>query len=143
MKFTPLLTSLVLIPASAFAVTLSYDPGYSNPSRSLTEVACSDGPNGLITAGYKTLGALPKFPFVGGTASVPGWNSDKCGTCWKLTYTNTKGVAKSINVIAVDHANAGWNVSPKAMDTLTGNQAVQLGRIDVAAVQVAASACGF
>ncbi|KAG6840618.1 hypothetical protein C0991_005517 [Blastosporella zonata] len=143
MKFTALLTSLVLFPASAFAVTLSYDPGYSNSSRPLTDVACSDGPNGLITAGYKTLGALPKFPFIGGTANVPGWNSDKCGTCWKLTYANSKGVATSINVIAVDHANAGWNVSPKAMDTLTGNQAIQLGRVEVAAVQVAPSACGF
>ncbi|KAG6831215.1 hypothetical protein H0H92_012012 [Tricholoma furcatifolium] len=138
MKFSALFTSLVLIP-TALAVTLSYDTSYDDPSRSLTTVACSDGPNGLITPTRTTLGALPHFPNVGGTAHVPGWNSNMCGTCWQLTYTNSKGVAKSINVIAVDHANAGWNIAKSAMDTLTGGQAVQLGRVDVKEVQVASS----
>ncbi|KAG6917024.1 hypothetical protein DXG01_004150 [Tephrocybe rancida] len=142
MKFASLF-AFVLVPTSTLAVTLSYDPGYSNPSRSLTAVACSDGENGLITPTRQTQGSLPNFPFIGGTASVAGWNSANCGSCWKLTYTNSKGVAKSINVLAVDHANAGWNVATEAMDALTGGQAVQLGRIEVTQVEVASSVCGL
>ncbi|KAG6899209.1 hypothetical protein C0995_006648 [Termitomyces sp. Mi166 len=144
MKFAALLAPLVLMTSSVLAVTLSYDPGYDNPSRSLTEVACSDGGNGLITDGYKILGSLPKFPYIGGTDNVAGWNSPQCGTCWKLTYKDGKGVTRSINVIAVDHASAGWNVATQAMNALTGGQAVQVGRINnVKQEKVAASQCGL
>ncbi|KAF5386696.1 hypothetical protein D9615_001977 [Tricholomella constricta] len=143
MKFSAILAPLALLPSMALAVTLSYDPTYDNSQGSLTTVACSDGPNGLITAGFKTFGALPKFPYIGGAAAVEGWNSANCGTCWQLTYTNTKGVKKSINVLAVDHANAGFNIALAAMNDLTGGQAIQLGRIDVASTKVASSVCGL
>jgi len=143
MKFAAILAPIVLLPFTALAVTLSYDPTYDNAGGSLTTVACSDGPNGLITAGYSTFGSLPKFPHIGGAAAVEGWNSANCGTCWQLTYTNTKGVSKSINVIAIDYTLAGFNIALAAMNELTGNQAVQLGRVDVASQQVAASVCGL
>ncbi|KAG6816108.1 hypothetical protein H0H87_008565 [Tephrocybe sp. NHM501043] len=143
MKFTAILAPLTLIPALASAVTLSYEPGYTNPSRSLNNVACSNGENGLITPTRTTLGSLPNFPNIGGTAHVASWNSDQCGTCWTLTYTNSKGVTRSVNVLAVDHANAGWNVATPVMDALTGGQAIQLGRIEVTETQVASSVCGL
>jgi len=139
MKFAAI---LALVP-SALAVTLSYDPTYDNSGGSLSTVACSNGPNGLLTAGFTTFGSLPKFPHIGGAAAVEGWDSANCGTCWELTYTNTKGVSKSINVLAIDHAQAGFNIALAAMNELTGNQAVQLGRVDVASKQVAASVCGL
>ncbi|KAG5643569.1 hypothetical protein DXG03_000664 [Asterophora parasitica] len=142
MKFTAILASLVALPA-ALGVTLSYDTVYDNSKGSLTTVACSDGRNGLITAGYKTFGALPKFPNIGGAAAVGDWNSTKCGSCWELTYTNAKGVKKSINILAVDHADKGFNIALAAMNELTGGQATQLGRIDVASKEVAASVCGL
>lgn len=143
MKLSVLLASFLLMSPSALAVTLSYDAEYDNASRSLAQVACSDGVNGLMTAGFSTLGNLPKFPFVGGTDNVAGWNSPQCGTCWKLTYTDGKGVTRSINVLAVDHASAGWNVATKAMNALTGGQAIPLGRINVSQVKVAKSQCGL
>ncbi|KAG5634533.1 hypothetical protein H0H81_001632 [Sphagnurus paluster] len=142
MKFTAVFASLALLPA-ALGVTLSYDNTYDNSGTSLANVACSDGSNGLLTRGYKTFGSLPKFPHIGGAAAVGGWNSASCGTCWQLTYTNSKGVAKSINVLAIDHANAGFNIALSAMNELTGGQAIQLGRIDVASKQLASSACGL
>ncbi|KAG5643568.1 hypothetical protein DXG03_000663 [Asterophora parasitica] len=142
MKFSAILASLSVLPV-ALSVTLSYDSSYDNSKRSLSTVACSDGAHGLITAGYKTFGALPKFPHVGGAAAIAGWNSAKCGSCWQLTYTNPKGVKKSINVLAVDHADKGFNIALAAMNELTGGQAIQLGRIDVASKEVAASACGL
>lgn len=117
---------------------VSYDPGYDQASRSLTAVACSDGKNGLITRyGWQTQGNIPKFPNIGGAQAIAGWNSASCGTCWKLTY---KG--KSINVLAIDHAAAGFNIALNAMNTLTNGQAVKLGRVDATATQIAVSNCG-
>lgn len=135
--------ALLLLPTITLAVTLAYDPAYDVSGSSLTNVACSDGTNGLITRGFTTFGSLPKFPHIGAAAAVEGWNSANCGTCWELTYTNAQGVAKSINMLAIDHAGDGFNVAMAAMSELTGGQATQLGRVDVAAKQVAASVCGL
>ena len=137
MQFTSLVALAALI-SSAFAVTVSYDQTYDNRSGSLTTVACSDGPNGLITKGFSTFGSLPHFPNIGGAAAVGGWNSAQCGSCWQLTYNG-----KSINVLAVDHTDSGFNIALEAMNTLTNNQAVFLGRVDATARQVAASNCGL
>lgn len=132
------LVALALLVPSALGVTVSYDETYDNKSGSLSNVACSDGSHGLLTKGYKTFGALPHFPNLGGAAVVGGWNSAQCGTCWELAY---KG--KSINVLAVDHAASGWNVALGAMNTLTGGQAKKLGRIEATAKQVDKSKCGL
>ncbi|CAF3452022.1 hypothetical protein SNK03_013113 [Fusarium graminearum] len=130
---------LASVLTSVSAITVSYDPGYGEAGRAMTAVSCSDGTNGLITRyGWKTQGQIPKFPYIGGAQAVAGWNSPSCGTCWKLTY---KG--KSINVLAIDHTAAGFNISPAAMNALTNNQAVQLGRVDATATQVAVSNCGL
>lgn len=49
----------VLFAAAATATTVSYDVGYDEAGRAMTAVACSDGPNGLITKGYSTQGSIP------------------------------------------------------------------------------------
>jgi len=145
MKFFTILSSAaILLPALAGAVQLQYDNTYDNRNGAMTSVACSDGPNGLITRfGWQTFGNIPRFPHIGAAAAVAGWNSAQCGTCWKLSYTNANGVTKSINVLAIDHAGAGFNVAQAAMDELTGGQAVAFGRVDVTAAQVATSNCGL
>ena len=58
MKFATAVASLVFAAAAALAapsttttVTVSYDQSYDNAGQSLDTVACSDGPNGLITKG--------------------------------------------------------------------------------------------
>ncbi|KAG8221397.1 Cerato-platanin [Butyriboletus roseoflavus] len=118
--------------------TLSYDNNYDNASLSLGQVACSNGPNGLETKNYTTLGSLPTFPNVGGVYTVSGWDSPQCGACYAVTYdTNT------VNILAVDKSQTGFTVSEAAMNTLTGNQAVALGRVDVSFVQVNQSECGL
>ena len=145
MKFAPL-AAATLVLALVFPVfaqsqqSVSYDTTYDDSAFSLTGVACSDGVNGLITKGYTTLGSLPGFPSVGGAYVVGGYNSPNCGTCWQLYYA---GTGKTINVLAVDVALDGFNISEEAMNTLTGGQAVQLGRVEVTATQVAASVCGL
>ena len=89
--------------------------------------------------GYKVFGDLPGFPNIGGAFAVGGWNSASCGTCWKLTYANT---GKSINVLAVDHAGAGtFNIALAALNKLTNNEGVFLGRVPVTYTQVATSQC--
>ncbi|KFY65923.1 hypothetical protein V497_01242 [Pseudogymnoascus sp. VKM F-4516 (FW-969)] len=130
--------SLAALASAVSAITVSYDTGYDNDARPLTEVACSDGENGLITRkGWHTQGDIPT-PYIGGAQAVEGWNSLKCGTCWRLDY---KG--RSINVLAIDHTDAGFNIAQEALDALTNGQAVQLGRIDAQATQIAANICGM
>lgn len=51
--------------------------------------------------------------------------------------------SKTISVLAVDVATAGFNVAEAAMNTLTGNQAEFLGRVTVTSVEVDASLCGL
>ncbi|KAJ7637704.1 Sm1 protein, partial [Mycena polygramma] len=124
--------------------TVAYDQTYDSASTSLNVVACSDGVNGLESRGFTTLGSLPKFPFIGAVGAVEGWNSVNCGTCWQLTYTNATGIKKTIDVLAVDHAAPGtFNVALAAMNVLTNNHAVALGRVSVTSSQVAASVCGL
>lgn len=48
-----------------------------------------------------------------------------------------------MNVLAVDHADSGFNVAQAAMDELTGGLAEELGVVDVAATQVDKSVCGL
>ncbi|KAJ6505945.1 Epl1 protein [Mycena vulgaris] len=133
-----------LAPLAILADTVAYDQAYDVASNSLNTVACSDGANGLETRGFTTLGSLPKFPFVGAVGAVEGWNSVNCGTCWQLTYTNATGGKKTIDVLAVDHAGPGtFNVALAAMNVLTNNQAVQLGRVTVQSAKVASSVCGL
>lgn len=55
---------------------VSYDTGYDDGSRSLSVVACSDGPNGLETRyGWQTQSQVSRFPYIGGVEAVAGWNS--------------------------------------------------------------------
>jgi len=140
MKF---FASLAILPVLASALTVSYDTVYDNKAGSLATVACSDGENGLLTAGFTTFGSLPKFPFIGGAPAVTGWNSASCGTCWNITYVNTKGVSKTISVLAIDVGGANFNIAKAAMDTLTNGQATQLGRVTITSKKVATSLCGL
>ena len=144
MQFKTLtLAALALLVPSALGaadatMTVSYDESYDSGSTSLANVACSDGTNGLLTKGFTTFSSLPHFPNIGGAAAIAGWNSASCGTCWQLTYNG-----KSINVLAIDHADEGFNIALEAMNTLTGGQAQQLGRINASVKQVSASSCGL
>ncbi|GJE94765.1 Cerato-platanin [Phanerochaete sordida] len=145
MKFFTPITTLVFAAAAALAapsatttVTVSYDETYDNAAGSLLTVACSDGPEGMINKGYTTFGSLPGFSNIGGAAAISGWGSDQCGTCWKLTYNGT-----SINVLAIDHADAGFNIALGALNRLTNNNGVFLGRVNAQAESVDGSACGL
>nr|AOP04241.1 EPL1 protein [Colletotrichum falcatum] len=138
MQFSSLVTFLSSVAAAA-AVSVSYDTGYDDGSRSLTAVSCSDGPNGLMTKyKWQTQAQCARFPYIGGTDAVAGWNSPNCGTCWQLSYNG-----RSINVLAIDHAASGFNIALGAMNDLTNGQAAQLGRIDAQVVQVGLNACGL
>ncbi|KAN0137863.1 protein SnodProt1 [Lactarius tabidus] len=137
MKFTSIIISLAALFSVASADVVRYNTFYDNPGTSLNNVACSNGKNGLVTK-YPTFGKLPSFPAVGGVFAVKGWNSPECGSCWKLTY---KG--KSIYVTAIDTISDGFDISLKAMNLLTNNQAQKLDSIDAQATQVAASFCGL
>ncbi|KAF2219204.1 epl1 protein [Elsinoe ampelina] len=136
MKF---ISAMSLFTAAASAITVSYDTGYDDAGRSLTALACSDGANGLITRyGWQTQGQIAHFPLIGGADVIAGWNSGSCGTCWQLSYNGN-----TVNVLAVDSSQAGFNIGLQALNALTNGQAEQLGRIDAGAVQVGLDQCGL
>jgi len=141
MHFTRIITSLTafatLSMAASIGSTATYDNTYDNASGSLDTVACSNGKNGLVTKGFTTFGSLPAFPHIGGVQGV-SWNSTQCGSCWALTYKGT-----TIKVLAVDFAASGFNIAQKALDELTGGQAVALGKVSVTATEVPSSECGL
>ncbi|KAF8577415.1 hypothetical protein K439DRAFT_1639737 [Ramaria rubella] len=139
MKSIVSFATLFFFAASAFAdtETVSFDNTYDNSAGSLNTVSCSDGPNGLVGR-FPTFGQLPSFPNIGGSQAVAGFGSPNCGSCWALTF---EGV--TINVTAIDHAAAGFNIAEAALNTLTKGQAAFLGRINASVTQLPASSCGL
>jgi hypothetical protein len=143
MKFASTILSLAALfsVALASAEDVQYNTIYDDPSYSLNGVACSNGPHGLVTAGFNTIGdllALPGSPSVGGAFAVSGWGSPECGSCWNLEYNGN-----SIYVIAFDTISSGFDLSLTAMNELTGNNAVALGTVNAIATQVSRSDCGL
>lgn len=137
--FSKTATTLLALAATTTAVSVSYDTGYDLSDRSLNEVTCSNGENGLITRfGWQTQGETSNFPNIGGAPAVDKWDSPNCGTCWELTYEGN-----SINVMAIDLAVGGYVIGLDAMDALTNGQGEELGRVEVEAVQVEDSVCGI
>jgi hypothetical protein len=144
MKLSLIFTSIVVLLTSVHAqLTVSYDQKFDDASESLTTVACSDGPNGLITRGFTTFGSLPNFPLIGGGPAVTGFGSPGCGTCWELTYVNAEGVSTTINILVIDVASPNYNIALEALNELTDNEGQFLGRVPVTAVEVASSVCGL
>ncbi|KAI0671617.1 cerato-platanin-like secreted protein [Trametes maxima] len=149
MQFFTILLSALSLAAATLAVPASssnsgtktaqvtYDPVYDKKSNSLDIVACSNGRHGLESKGYKTFGSLPA-QYLGGAQAVAGWNSPNCGTCWQVSYNGT-----SINVLAIDHTDSGFNIGKKGLDKLTHGKAFERGVIKAKVKQVAASKCGL
>ena len=71
--------ALLVAPFAVSATHVSWDSVYDQGTESLADVACSDGPNGLLTKGYSEFEDLPSFPYIGGS-SVASWNSPYCGS---------------------------------------------------------------
>lgn len=72
------LFALLAAPLAINATRVSW-AYYDNPTMSLYGVACGDGPKGLISKGYRTLGDLKTFPNVAGSY-VGGYNQPGCGS---------------------------------------------------------------
>ncbi|KAG1786613.1 Cerato-platanin [Suillus plorans] len=140
LSFAAVLLSAFALPAFATQVQVTYDNFYDNAATSLSNVACSNGANGLLTKGFTTLGSLPSFPNVGGVPNVT-WNSPLCGSCWELQYTTT-GISESIYITAID-AGFTFDLSLPAFDELTANTGVPAGKVTATATQVAESFCGL
>ncbi|KAG7086420.1 hypothetical protein E1B28_002374 [Marasmius oreades] len=142
LSFTLFPALLVALPTYIGAVQLRYDNHYDDANGSMNIVACSNGVNGLASR-FPTFGSVPGFPHIGAADVIAGFDSPNCGACFRVTYTNSQGVTRSINVVAIDHAGTGFNVAQRAMDDLTGGQAVALGTIDVQSTRLSPSDCGL
>ncbi|KAJ3488549.1 hypothetical protein NLI96_g2748 [Meripilus lineatus] len=135
--FLPVAATFAAPATNLPIVKVTYDRVYDGRDNSLSIVACSNGPNGLLTKGYTNFGSLGNFPVMGGTQYVAGWNSPNCGTCWQLGFNG-----RTINVLAIDHADEGFNVSFETLQRLTLNQTDNLGGVLYTTVQqVSTSLC--
>ncbi|PYI35240.1 Cerato-platanin-domain-containing protein [Aspergillus indologenus CBS 114.80] len=115
--------------AEAVSVSVSYDTVFDTGSQSIDTVSCSN-------LNYATFADIPGFPNIGGAPTVSGWGSPNCGKCYQLTYGTT-----SIYVTAIDAAPGGFNIAEAAMNSLTNNQAVALGRVTATYTEVDSSFC--
>jgi len=99
---------------------MTYDPVYDNPSGNLNSVACSDGPNGLITKyGWTTFSQIPAFTHIGGSFQI-SYNSPNCGNCYKLTNPSN---GNSCHMLGIDYADQGFNVATSVFTELVGSTA--------------------
>ncbi|KAH8110475.1 Cerato-platanin [Phellopilus nigrolimitatus] len=138
MKFGTIASLLAFCTASVLGDQVTYDQVYDNANQSLATVECSDGSNGLLTKNFTTFGSLPTFPYIGGAVAVEGYNSANCGSCWNVTFNGT-----SVTILAIDHADSGFNIGLTAMNNLTHGTAVQVGLVQGTASQLNASDCGL
>lgn len=99
------------------------------PSTPLTNVACSDGDNGIMRWGYKDLSQM--FPYVSAWQDA-AWNSPKCGDCMKITYQS-----KVIYVTVIDQcgksdkANTShFDLSKEAFIELFGQEGINKGTME-------------
>lgn len=150
MKLFATVAAVLALVAPVFSYTrtytVSYDTIYDHGRSSLSNVACSNGEHGLLTAGYTTFDSLPTFPYIGGAPQILSWNSPYCGTCWKLTYTDAQGFSTSLNITAIDtgdQSHEGFNISLEGMNVLTNGHAESLGRATVTVARIPKSACGL
>ncbi|KAK5992290.1 Protein SnodProt1 [Cladobotryum mycophilum] len=139
MQFSNIFAVAAALVGATQATYVSFDTGYDNAARPLTDVSCSDGPNGLIPRyNWHTQGDALRYAYIGGVQGVT-WNSPLCGTCYKLEYGG-----RSINVIAVDAAyNGGFNIGLNGLNALTNGNGVAWGHVDAVATALPAGSCGY
>ena len=115
----PLAFLIIMISFSQSSALSGYATYHDySASTPLTECACSDGKNGLMTRwGISDISSL--YPYVT-SFSMASWNSPYCGNCLKLSYNG-----KSIFVTVIDACgnppaglDAHFDMSPEAYQEL-------------------------
>ncbi|KLO15153.1 Cerato-platanin [Schizopora paradoxa] len=138
MKFTAIISTLALasftLAQTPQNAIVTFDTFYDMTLGFLGDTACAI----LIQKlGVSAFDQLPNFPFIGGAPAIQAENSTFCGTCWELAFVD------SIFVSAMDQGPGEFRISLEAMNALTDNQAVSLGKVVATATQVGVSACGL
>ncbi|EED79536.1 predicted protein [Postia placenta Mad-698-R] len=107
-----LATAVIPIAHTYTLVPLAYSTIYDEASTPVDELTCGAQ---LKALGYTTLGSLPGFPYIGGSANVTDADAAKrgCGECVLINFAGA--FAK---VLVVDHADEGIVVSEQTMQWL-------------------------
>ncbi|KAM5359903.1 hypothetical protein ACJZ2D_014106 [Fusarium nematophilum] len=131
------LTSLATLPSSILAISVTYSNNY-NGSFPVNQLACWKEGVGLMPGydGWKTVGNIPPRVMAFDTVEEP--DSPSCASCWELVYGQ-----ESRAFLVVDRAETGIILSLEGMNSLTGDKAEELGRVDVNATQVDMINCGI
>ena len=137
-----LFSAAIAIPPTSSSTVEPVRPNnfYDNGNESLNNVACSNGPNGLVTK-FPTFNKLPTFPNIGSGFTIHNWGSPECGSCWELTNPTT-GV--TIFATAIDSISSGFGLSDAAVGTLIGGTVpASFSEVNVEATEVAPHFCGL
>ena len=86
MKFISII-ALLASPLAINATRIAWNSVYDDATQSLSTVACSNGPNGLL-AKYATFKDLPTFPHIGASDAIAAWDSPNCGAPALLNFTS-------------------------------------------------------
>ena len=133
MHFTTVFSSLIFA-ASAFAVNLTTSGKYDVSGNTLYVSACPS-----LRSKYPTYGDIPNFSYIAGSSIVTEEDSQMFGTCWQLTTAE----GSSITVSVIDKQDDGYVTGNAPYYYLTGKHQYELPFVDVEAVQLDASECGF
>ena len=127
-------------PPPTSSQPVSINSFFDDGNESLNNVACSNGPNGLVD-NFQIFGNLPTFPNIGSGFTVGNWGSPECGSCWQLTNPVN---GATVLVTAIDTISSGFELSDAAVATLMGGTVPpSFSEVDVDATEVSKSLCGI
>lgn len=141
---TTAILSCAMLASPAEATVLKYDPLYDYSTNTpLNLFACSDGANGLITR-YKvnTLqqlrAKLKSNVHVAAMASIAGWNSVRCGECYRVRNPKNN---KTLKIVAVDRSTPAVVAGTLPFKTLSPSGSLDEGSLIVYLTALPASDC--
>ncbi|RBR24287.1 uncharacterized protein FIESC28_02777 [Fusarium coffeatum] len=124
------LTPLLSLTSANIVTTITYNGIFDDINTSVKEFACWNGKPGSLIEDQGWV-SLADLPFVlAGYEGVDGPDSPLCGTCWLVEYDGSY-----IPMIVIDSAKSGFATDIRTMDSITGGQATELGRVNVTAMQ--------
>lgn len=145
MKFTQTFATLaaVVVPAlgQVRQTTLTRSAQYDEPATPVNSVSCS---RELAARGFVVFRDFPTFPAIGGADVIPA-NHGFCGSCWRLTFSNTT-FTNSVFFTAINDAFSTGFISSESTERKLagyGEGPFPSASTNITSERVADSLCGL
>ncbi|KAL0951515.1 hypothetical protein HGRIS_008200 [Hohenbuehelia grisea] len=146
MKFSALFTPIALLAgfaSAALPINLYYDEKLDDKSILMKNTSCAST---QLAEKYPDFGSIPTR-LASASVHLMGWNTDKCGSCWQIEYTDRQGEKHSLHALAVNTeggrpmGTAFIKVGLSTMNELTRGRGRELIRVDAEAHEIHPQAC--